>query len=175
MKLLDTIKNGVYALATIGKYNVYNNQTNTMYAFITELGLCLVGLYQIGNAEGSIDYFDLRCRFYLGEIDNNFNPMQALKINHDTNDAKYGFTIIQNRPILTASDQYRFLISWGDKEIKNTIKARFGGYLVTPLLMIPGIIPLNSKFYINNLNSIGIDNLLNIKNIVNYELFEKEI
>jgi len=176
MKLIDVIRKGVWAFADIGKYNMFNNQTNTMYAFMTELGLCLVGLYQIGDDQnGSIDYFDLRCRFFLGEINNEFNLYQPLKINHESNDAKYGLYLFNNKAILTATDWYRFLASWSENEIVNAIKARFGSYLITPFLVIPGLNQQSNEFYLSGLKSIGIDNLLSINNIVNYDLIDREI
>ena len=176
MKLKETIRKGIWALADIGKYNVYNNQTNSMFAFMTELGLCLVGLYQIGDDHnGSIDYFDLRCRFFLGELNNEFNLYLPLKINHETNDAKYGLYLFNNKAILTATDSYRFLTSWGENEIVNAIKMRYGSYLITRFLIIPGLNQQSNEFYFNGLKSIGIDNLLSINDIVNYDLFEKEI
>jgi hypothetical protein len=173
MSIKETVKNSVFGLAEIGEYNVLINNTQTMYAFMTEIGLCLVGIHQIG---GESEYFDLRCRFLLGIINEKFNPIQSLKINYDTNDAKYGLAIIDRIPILTATDEYRFLTSWGDNNIKNYTKSRFGGYLLPPFfLKMEGCKTLDFKFYKKALQDVGIDKLLGIKKIVNYNLIDSTI
>lgn len=176
MNIKEIVNDGVFRFAEILKNPVMYNQTYTMFAFkAEELGFCLVGLTQIGS---DLEYFDLKCRFFLGKINSEeLNPYNTLQINNDTNDAKYGIAVLEKNYFLTATDQYRLLTSWGKQEIIDAIRMRFGGYLAVPkpFLIIPGIMDYNYELYLILLERYGFDKLLSINDIVNYELYEKEI
>jgi len=73
------------------------------------------------------------------------------------------FFLVDDKEILTITNTYRFLRSWGDEVIKQTIVRRFGGLFFGDPLAPKGVQALPDKFYGNLLRQFGYGQLLCIE------------
>ena len=170
MLIKNATEQGVKAIADMIQCEFYISDDKTMYHFFMKNYLIMVGIKQIAE---DLDYFDLRCRIFLGEIGFAFNPLMALELAHNYAEV-YGCVLLDNRSIITVTYDYRFLTSWSEEYIKNVIKYYFGGAITTPF-PFREIILLSKKSYKDLIKRDGLNKLIGINNIVNYELINTEI
>jgi len=156
MTLQEAVRNAVSQLASVSQSDVFTTKEGTSFAFLTPTGLCLIGITRW--KEGS-DYVDIRWRVFIGEISSSFDFRTAMGENHRCPDTPYGVTLLNGKDILTITDTYRFLLSWGPEEIQNIIKVRFGGGLATPVAL-PGVEPVSEEFFVHAMRKHGVSELL---------------
>ena len=156
MTLQDTIRNAVHQLVEISESDVFTSKDGTAFAFPTHTGLCLIGITHW--KEGG-DYVDIRWRVLIGEVSSSFDFRTAMGENHRCPDTPYGITLLNGKDVLTITDTYRFLLSWGLEEIQNIIKVRFGGGLATPVAL-PGAKPISEEFFVDAVRKYGLRGLL---------------
>lgn len=156
MTLQEAVGNAVRQLANVSRSEVFATKEGTSFAFLTPVGLCLIGITRW--KEGS-DYVDIRWRVLIGEITPSFNLMTLLKRNHLFPDTPYGLVSLGGKQILSITDTYRFLLSWGSEEIQNIMVGRFGGAFAIPLAP-PGVRPISDAFFSEVMQQYGLSKLL---------------
>lgn len=152
----EAVEAGVLEIAKAARTSVLRNKEKTAYGFFTPAGYCLIGYITKRIDNG---YFDLRWRVFIGEVTPSFSYEQALKINHGYPETPYGIEDLSGHQLLTITDNYRFLVSWGVEEIQEIVKARFGGAFTAPFAL-PGIKPLSEQFFQQALQDHGFDRFL---------------
>ena len=158
MTLKEAIRNGVHQIADIAQSTVLETDDGADFAFLTPSGLCLIG---VTHWKQDSYYIDIRWRVLIGEITSSFDFRVAMQANHSYPETPYGMTVLDGKEILTITDTYRFLVSWGPEEIQNIVVSRFGGAFSVPLAL-PGVNSLPSEFFSNVLQKYDLNRLLGV-------------
>ena len=145
---LEAFYTGVNSIATDHNSKCTPSKTGYELAFMTQFGLCLIGIREWFEEEG---YFDAVWRVFLGEISNNTNILDILGLNYSDPDTPFGIALLNDKYILTNYDRYRFLFDWGPARIARLIYIRFGG----AFMQLPeprydfDLISLDRQYYID--------------------------
>ena len=106
MLIKEAVMKGMTAVADLLKCNFYSNNEITMHFLFANYYLFTLGIKQVAQ---DLDYFDLRCRIFLGEASQSFDPFSALKL-HNFQE-RYGCSTYDEKRIITATLDYRILTS----------------------------------------------------------------
>jgi hypothetical protein len=163
MTVREAVGGGIRDIVEIGRFTLLWTDEDTGFAFMTERGLCLLGVSDWEEQEG---YVDIRWRVLMGEVTETFDVMSAMKANNKYSETPYGIAVLQGKTVLTITDTYRFLISWGPARIKKLIYLRFGGSFLTKFVP-EGLRSMPQSWHKELLDSIGFGPLLGIASDAN--------
>ena len=125
-------------------------------AFITDAGLCVMGITRTDEEMG---YFDIRWRVFIGEITQSIDFKTLMQANHHAPDTVYGCVVLCGKEILTLTDTYRFVFSLGPETIRRGMFVRFGGAFAEPFLN-HGTTPIRPEFFEEVLRKYSLSRLL---------------
>jgi len=153
----EAVRIQIHKIASVFSTSVTEKKDGTAFGFFAPLGLCLIGYTEWYVDDGS---FDLRWRVFLGEVTPSLDPYSILKENHRLPDTPFGIVLLNQRLVLTMTDNYRFLVSWGPERIQRVMDLRFGCGAFAYEFIVPGIEPLSEQFFQQALQNYGFDALL---------------
>ncbi|MCW5896350.1 MAG: hypothetical protein KIT50_12180 [Bacteroidetes bacterium] len=153
----EVFRSAVYQLANINKSAVFEDSDGKGYAFLTPMGLCVLGVVDLDTQYG---YVDIRQRVLMGELTPSFDLKKALRENHQFPEWTYGIGLIDGQTeVVSFTGTYRFIFALGLQSIQEGILIRFGETFAVPLLR-EGLKPIPGSVFTGQLKKYGANKLL---------------
>lgn len=165
MLITQVVAGGISDIADLLGCEFFSNKKFTIFFLYAYSYLFTIGIKQVAE---DLDYLDLRCRIFLGEAGESFDPFSALKFAENAQE-RYGCSTYDKKRIITATLDYRILTSWNEDYIRDVIKSYYGGAITAPF-PLKNINLLSVDYYLHLINKFGLKLLIGINHIVNEEL-----